>query len=312
MLPFYKLEKTIRFFKSAFEMELCQGLGLVPVPSPLVIHAGTGINDALNGTEPPVRLQVGSLEAEVVQSLAKWKRVMLGRYGFPPGEGLVANMRALRPAEDLGPIRSVYVDQWDWEKVITPEERNLDTLCAAARVIYIAVRAVHLQAAVWFDYEDTLPDQVTFLTAAELCARYPDRSPREREQIVCREHGAVFLMGIGGALQDGQPHDGRAPDYDDWSLNGDLLVWNPVLNQSFELSSMGIRVNSEVLAEQMKIRGVPSQAFHKQVLQGELPQTMGGGIGQSRLAMLLLQATHIGQVAFGLWPDVDSKRWGLL
>jgi aspartate--ammonia ligase len=254
-------------------------------------------------------------EVEMVQSLAKWKRLALARYGFKPGEGLYTDMNAVRPDEVLDNLHSIYVDQWYWEKIITPEERSLDSLEETVRVIYeVVCRTEFHMASRYPQIRPVLPREIVFCTTEELADRFPDLDPREREDRICAEHRAVFLIGIGADLADGKPHDGRAPDYDDWTtgrpdggrgLNGDILLFNPVLNRAFEISSMGIRVDAECLRRQLKIRGNEDRVdlpFHKMLLEGKLPQTMGGGIGQSRLCMFYLRTAHIGEVAVGIWP----------
>jgi aspartate--ammonia ligase len=262
----------------------------------------------------------GDREAEIVQSLAKWKRLALARYGFRDGEGLYTDMNAIRPDDKLDSTHSIYVDQWDWEKIIRPDQRHVDTLMEVVRAIYDVIRRTELYVASHYSaIRPTLPVEIAFVTAEDLVRRFPRLSPREREDRVCSEHGAVFVIGIGGALSDGRPHDGRAPDYDDWStprpdggkgLNGDIFLWNPVLERSLEISSMGIRVDREALLRQLKIRKCEQRArlfFHKKLLTGELPQTVGGGLGQSRLCMQYLRTAHIGEVAVGIWPKRMEK-----
>ncbi|MFH2009565.1 MAG: aspartate--ammonia ligase [bacterium] len=317
-LDVHEVEAAIKEIKDFFQSNLAAALNLRRVSAPLFVRAGTGVNDDLNGVERPVRFSVrgdGDAEVEIVQSLAKWKRLALARYGFQTGAGLYTDMNAIRPDEELDNLHSVYVDQWDWERILGPEERTVETLRAAVESIYdVLCRTEFHIASLHATIRPTLPERITFVTAEELARDLPDASPKEREHRVCAEHGAVFVMGIGGALADGRPHDGRAPDYDDWStprpdgghgLNGDILVWNPVLGCAFELSSMGIRVDAEALRRQLTLRQCLDRVelpFHKRLLAGELPQTMGGGIGQSRLCMFLLRAAHIGEVAVGIWP----------
>lgn len=311
-------EKAIREIKEFFQTNLAYELDLVRVTAPLLVEAGTGINDDLNGVEKPVSFQVKAIPgvtAEVVQSLAKWKRMALADLGFAPGTGLYTDMNALRPDEDLDNVHSVYVDQWDWERVITAEERNLDFLKRVVRRIYDVIRRT--QKYVCHEYgclTAFLPEEITFVHTEDLLAEYPGLTPRERETEACRKYGAVFVIGIGGLLPDGTIHDGRAPDYDDWTtpttpghagLNGDIVVYNPVLESAYELSSMGIRVDAEALRRQLRIRGQESRAslyWHRRLLAGELPLSIGGGIGQSRLCMLYLQKAHIGEIQAGLWP----------
>jgi aspartate--ammonia ligase len=313
------VESAIKDVKDFFQAQLADALNLTRVTAPLFVRAGTGVNDDLNGLERPVSFRVRGdedAEVEMVQSLAKWKRLALARYGFGPGEGLYTDMNAVRPDEVLDNLHSIYVDQWDWEKIITPEERSLELLKETVRSIYeVVCRTEFHIASCYQQIRPVLPKEIVFCTTEDLVERYPDLDPREREDRVCAEHRAVFLIGIGAELADGRPHDGRAPDYDDWTtprpdggrgLNGDILLWNPVLNQAFEISSMGIRVDAECLHRQLKIRGNQDRAelpFHQLLLEGKLPQTMGGGIGQSRLCMFFLRTAHIGEVAVGIWPE---------
>lgn len=318
-LDIRSIESAIKDIKDYFERCLAEALVLQRVTAPMFVRSGTGINDDLNGVERPVRFCVkddGETPVEIVQSLAKWKRLALARYGFRCGEGLYTDMNAIRPDETLDQIHSICVDQWDWEKIIRPEDRNLTTLKAAVDEIYGAIcRTEFHLASEHATIRPILPERITFVTAEELCARYPDLHPRQREERICAERKAVFVIGIGGILPDGQPHDGRAPDYDDWTtpnsdggcgLNGDILLWHPVLERAFEISSMGIRVDPATLLTQLEIRGLTERVnlpFHRQLLAGELPQTMGGGIGQSRLCMFFLRAVHVGEVACGIWPE---------
>ena len=318
------VEAAIKDIKDFFERQLARALNLQRVTAPLFVRGGTGINDDLNGVEQPVRFRVkndGDAPVEIVQSLAKWKRLALARYGFGPGEGLYTDMNAIRPDEVLDAIHSIYVDQWDWEKIIRPEERRIETLKDAVRGIYEAVCRTEFHIASQHPtIRPVLPEAITFITSEELCRRYPDLDPRRREQEVCREHKAVFIIGIGAELADGRPHDGRAPDYDDWStprpdggrgLNGDILLWNPVLERSFEISSMGIRVDAAALRRQLDLAGAPERAalmFHRMLLDGQLPESIGGGIGQSRLCMFFLRTAHIGEVSVGVWPQEMIDR----
>ena len=309
-------EIAIKFIKDRFERELAKALSLTRVSAPLFVFPESGLNDNLSGVERPVSFDVLSIgkSVEIVQSLAKWKRMALKKYGFSCGSGLYTDMNAIRRDEDLDEIHSVYVDQWDWEKVIRPEDRNLETLRDTVRCIYGALLAT--KEALAKEFSDlpfvSLPPEITFVTAQELEDEFPDLSPKDRENAVCERCGAVFLTQIGGKLKSGFPHDGRAPDYDDWNLNGDILIWNPVLGRAFELSSMGIRVDPETLRKQLKLANAEDRAalaFHKALLAGELPQTIGGGIGQSRLCMLLLGKRHIGEVQSSVWPEEMIAEW---
>ena len=311
-------EEAITFVKETFAKELARQLHLVKVSAPLVVLDGTGINDDLNGVERPVGFPIKSLgeqRAVVVHSLAKWKRLRLRELGIPAGKGLLTDMRALRPDEDYSPIHSIYVDQWDWEKHMLPEQRTLAYLKATVETIYGALKATEHQVAESFGIAPVLPPRIAFVHAEDLLRRYPGLTPNQREHEAAREFGAVFLMGIGGELSHGEIHDGRAPDYDDWStpnadghrgLNGDILLWNPVLETAFEISSMGIRVDQAALVRQLDVRGCPERQalqFHSQLLAGALPQSIGGGIGQSRVCMFLLRKAHIGEVQVSLWPE---------
>lgn len=313
-----EIEVAIKTIRDFFERNLAHALNLKRVSAPMFVEAGTGLNDDLNGVEKPVSFCVSNADTnvEVVQSLAKWKRHALGQYGYQMGEGLYTDMNAIRPDEVLDATHSVYVDQWDWEKCISEDARSLATLVGAARSVYDVIRRTEFHVASRYPHiEPTLPRAMKVVTTEELVERWPELSPREREQKVCEEHKAVFIAGIGGMLADGQIHDGRAPDYDDWStlredggagLNGDIFLWHEPLGFALELSSMGIRVNAEALTRQLGIRGLQERAkldFHQRLLSGQLPQTMGGGIGQSRLAMFFLRTVHIGEVAVGIWPE---------
>ena len=311
-------EIAIKRIKDFFESNLADGLCLTRVTAPLFVRSGTGINDDLNGVEKPVGFAVkgdNNTPVEIVQSLAKWKRMALARYGYQAGEGIYTDMNAIRPDEVLDNLHSIYVDQWDWEKIIQPEDRKLETLEETVRIIYGVVRRTEFYVAAHYArLKPILPDEITFVTADELRRLYPALSPWQREQRICQDKRAVFVIGIGHPFEDGQLHDGRAPDYDDWStprpdggrgLNGDILLWNQALQCSFEISSMGIRVDAESLKNQLRIRGAEERAalpFHRALLEGKLPQTMGGGIGQSRLCMFYLRTAHIGEVGVGIWP----------
>ncbi|WP_251047002.1 aspartate--ammonia ligase [Hymenobacter sp. ISL-91] len=312
-------EEAISLVKSVFARELARRLRLSCVSAPIVVLDGTGINDDLNGIERPVAFPVKALaerRAVVVHSLAKWKRLRLRELGITAGRGLLTDMRALRPDEDYSPIHSIYVDQWDWEQCITAEQRTPEFLRATVEQIYEALRATEAEVAARYpDILPVLPGRITFLHAEDLLRQYPELTPKEREHEAARQYGAVFLMGIGGALGNGEAHDGRAPDYDDWStetapgyrgLNGDLLVWHPVLQTALELSSMGIRVDSLALMRQLTVRGCEQRQeldFHGRLLRGELPESIGGGIGQSRVCMFMLRKGHIGEVQVSIWPE---------
>jgi len=310
-------EQAIQLIKGFFQTNLAIELNLIRVTAPLFVQAGTGVNDDLNGIEKPVAFNIrdmGDVRAEIVQSLAKWKRMTLGNLGIKPGEGLYTDMNAIRPHETLDNIHSLYVDQWDWELAITAEERTISFLKNVVRKIYDAIRRTERYIA--YEYKSIqplLPDTITFLHTQELEDRYPDKTPREREYEAVKEHGAIFVIGIGGKLKSGEIHDGRAPDYDDWSsldedglpgLNGDIVVFNPLLDAPLELSSMGIRVDKEALLRQLDITGKQERKelqFHKRLLNDELPLSIGGGIGQSRLCMFYLRKAHIGEIQSSIW-----------
>jgi aspartate--ammonia ligase len=311
-------ETAIQTLKRTFQEKLAQELKLRRVTAPLFVLAGTGINDDLNGVERAVRFPVRDLDgqtAEIVHSLAKWKRMKLAAYRITPGYGLYTDMNAIRGDEELDNIHSLYVDQWDWERTILPENRTVEYLKRTVRSIYAILKDIELMVYRQFPHiTPTLPDDITFIHSEELLQQYPDLSPRERENRIVEKFRAVFIIGIGGALSSGEKHDGRAPDYDDWStanddgfngLNGDIFLWNDVLNIAFELSSMGIRVDRETLVRQLDICGCPerkSLIFHSALLNGELPLSIGGGIGQSRLCMFFLKKAHIGEVQASIWP----------
>ena len=312
-------EKAIKAVKNMFQENLSAQLALLRVTAPMVVMTGTGINDDLNGVERPVRFPVkdmGERQAEVVHSLAKWKRLKLAELGTAPGRGIYTDMNALRPDEELDNIHSIYVDQWDWERVIRPEDRNLYFLKKIVRRIYEAIKVTENKLYVEFpQMAPQLPEDIHFIHSEELLQMYPGLTPKERENEIVKKYGAVFIIGIGGELSDGSVHDGRAADYDDWStpnsdgyngLNGDILLWNPILESAFEVSSMGIRVSPESLERQLAIRGQEWKKdlfFHRRLLAGELPACIGGGIGQSRLCMYLLRKAHIGEIQSSLWPD---------
>jgi len=311
-------EKAIKFVKDTFERELSGELYLSRVTSPLFVPKGSGINDDLNGIERPVSFPVMNMDnmvMEIVHSLAKWKRMALADYGFGVNTGLYTDMNAIRPDDDLDAIHSIYVDQWDWELVMPVENRNLDYLKFVVRKIYGALKRTEFLVGELFPAcRPSLPEEIKFIHAEEALERYPDLTPNERETELARTYGAVFLIGIGHPLPDGNIHGGRAPDYDDWStptgngmygLNGDIIVWDPIRQDSIELSSMGIRVDSEALLRQLAIRKNPERRelyWHRRLLAGEFPQTIGGGIGQSRICMLLLKKAHIGEVQASVWP----------
>lgn len=301
-------EVAIKFIKDVFERELARNLNLTRVSAPLFVFPESGLNDNLNGVERPVAFDVLDIgrDVEVVHSLAKWKRMALAKYGFTDGEGLYTDMNAIRRDETLDALHSIYVDQWDWEKIISPSARNFDTLKAAVNSIYSALLSTEAALSERFGTASVLPKRIEFMTTAQLEAEYPDLSPKERENAVTKRLGAVFLMQIGAPLKDGVPHDGRAPDYDDWQLNGDILLWDEPLSRAFEISSMGIRVDEAAMRRQLAAAGCEDRAalpFHRALLSGKLPQTMGGGIGQSRICMFLLGKHHIGEVQASVWPE---------
>lgn len=316
---FIHQQEEISFVKNTFTQYLIAKLDVVEVQGPILSRVGDGMQDNLSGIENPVSvhvLKIPEAQFEVVHSLAKWKRHTLARFGFNEGEGLVVNMKALRPDEDsLDQTHSVYVDQWDWEKVIPDGKRNLAYLKETVETIYKVIRLTELAVEARYDIEAILPKKISFIHTEDLVKRYPDLSPKERENAITKEFGAVFLIGIGGELSDGKPHDGRAPDYDDWTsetedgyhgLNGDILVWNEQLQSAFELSSMGIRVDEDALKRQVAITGDFDRLefdWHKSLLNGLFPLTIGGGIGQSRMAMFLLRKKHIGEVQTSVWPQ---------
>ena len=319
LLDMKRTEQGIKLIKDFFQENLATELRLSRVTAPLFVLKGLGINDDLNGVERPVTFHIKDLneaEAEVVHSLAKWKRLTLAEYKVPPGYGVYTDMNAIRADEELDNLHSLYVDQWDWEAVITPEQRNIDYLKNVVERIYSTIcRTEYLTCETYQELKPFLPEKIHFIHSEDLLEMYPELSPKERENEICRKYGAVFLIGIGGKLADGKKHDGRAPDYDDWStptddkragLNGDILIWYPVLGRSFELSSMGIRVDKEALLRQLAIEGKEERKqlyFHRQLLDGKLPLSIGGGIGQSRLCMLLLHKAHIGEIQASIWPE---------
>lgn len=316
-------EQAIQLLKTSFQEKLSKTLNLRRVTAPLFVLKGTGINDDLNGVERPVTFPIlcmGDRKAEVVHSLAKWKRLKLGSYRIPAGYGLYTDMNAIRSDEELDNLHSLYVDQWDWEKTIRPEDRNLDYLKKTVRTLYGLLKEIEVLVYDRYPHiTPTLPDGITFIHSEELLRMYPGIPPREREAKAAEKFGAIFIIGIGDTLSDGQRHDGRAPDYDDWStansdgfrgLNGDIILWNEVLGCAFELSSMGIRVDPDALLRQLEASGCPERSglpFHKALLDDELPLSIGGGIGQSRLCMFFLKKAHIGEVQASIWPEAQIE-----
>lgn len=323
LLDIQQTEQGIKTIKEFFQMNLSTELRLRRVTAPLFVLKGLGINDDLNGVERPVTFPIkdlGEAQAEVVHSLAKWKRLTLAKYHVEPGYGIYTDMNAIRADEELDNLHSLYVDQWDWEAVMTKEQRNLDFLKSIVRRIYSAIlRTEYLVCERYPVIKPFLPEEIHFIESEDLLQMYPDKSVKEREDLIAKEYGAVFIIGIGGKLSDGKPHDGRAPDYDDWTstnsdgrsgLNGDIVIWYPVLNHAFELSSMGIRVDADALLRQLAISDHLERKelyFHKKLLAGELPLSIGGGIGQSRLCMMLLHKAHIGEIQASIWPE-DMKK----
>ncbi|MBP5258311.1 MAG: aspartate--ammonia ligase [Prevotella sp.] len=324
LLDLWQTEQGIKLIKEFFQQNLSTELRLRRVTAPLFVLKGLGINDDLNGVERPVSFPIkdlGDQMAEVVHSLAKWKRLTLAEYNIDPGYGIYTDMNAIRADEELDNLHSLYVDQWDWEMVISREERTLDFLRSVVRRIYSAIlRTEFLACETYPQLKPFLPREIHFIHSEELLKMYPGMTAKEREDAVCKKYGAVFIMGIGGKLSDGEKHDGRAPDYDDWTtpnsdgflgLNGDILIWYPVLDRSIELSSMGIRVDKEALLRQLALEGQEQRAelfFHKQLLEGKLPLSIGGGIGQSRLCMIMLQKAHIGEIQASIWPDEQRRE----
>ena len=324
LLDTKQTEQGIKLIKEFFQANLSTELRLRRVTAPLFVLKGLGINDDLNGVERPVTFPIkdlGDAEAEVVHSLAKWKRLSLAEYKIGPGYGIYTDMNAIRADEELDNLHSLYVDQWDWEAVITREQRNLAFLKNVVQRIYAAIlRTEYLTCETYPQIKPFLPDQIHFIHAEDLLQMYPDKTPKAREDAICKAYGAVFIIGIGGKLSNGEKHDGRAPDYDDWStvaengqmgLNGDILIWYPVLGRSFELSSMGIRVDKESLLRQLKEEGKEERQtlyFHRQLLADKLPQSIGGGIGQSRLCMVLLHKGHIGEIQASIWPEEMRRQ----
>ena len=314
LLSIRETEVAIKKVKDYFEKNLARRLNLTRVSAPLFVETNSGMNDTLNGVERPVSFDIldGGVDAEIVHSLAKWKRFALKRYGFTHGEGLYTDMNAVRRDEELDNIHSLFVDQWDWEKVIDKTERNIEFLKETVKTIYATLKDTEDYIANEYNFiQKTLSDEIFFITSQELEDLYPNLTSKERENKIVKEKGSVFLMQIGGLLRSGKIHDGRAPDYDDWSLNGDILVYNPMLDSSLELSSMGIRVDKESLMHQLTVRGCLERTelpFHKALLNDELPFTIGGGIGQSRMCMLFLRKAHIGEVQSSIWPTEMVKE----
>ena len=309
-LNLHDTQVAIKTVKDFFQTLLAERLNLLRVSAPLFVDPSSGLNDNLNGVERPVSFDIkyqDGREGEIVHSLAKWKRYALKKYGFAEGEGLYTDMSAIRRDEEVDNIHSIYVDQWDWEKVIRRDERCLDTLKDTVRIIYQVLRKTEKYMAIHFDYiEEILPHDIFFITTAELAEMFPDYTPKEREYYIAKAKGAVCVMQIGDKLENGEPHDGRAPDYDDWGLNADIIVYYPVLDIALELSSMGIRVDQEALLSQLEKAGCPERAelpFHQAVIREEVPYTIGGGIGQSRICMFFLRKAHIGEVQCSLWPE---------
>lgn len=310
MMDYIETQSAIKMIKDFFQAELAQGLNLKRVTAPLFVAPETGLNDDLNGIERAVSFTIKDMEekpVEIVQSLAKWKRMTLGKYNIPAGQGIYTDMNAIRRDEKLDDLHSIYVDQWDWEKVITKEQRNEEYLKGTVKELYKTIKKLSMHiSSIYPEFKSQLPEEIFFITAQELEDMYPDKTPGERENIITEEKGAVFLMEIGDVLKSGDRHDGRAPDYDDWHLNGDIILWNEVLGRAFEISSMGIRVDAETMDEQLRKSGMDKRRdldFHRMILNDELPYTIGGGIGQSRLCMYFLKKKHIGEVQVSIWPD---------
>jgi aspartate--ammonia ligase len=310
ILDVKETEKAIKKIKDYFENNLAKELNLQRVSAPLFVKQTTGLNDNLNGIEEPVSFPVKSMSqetVEIVHSLAKWKRMALYKYNFEVGEGIYTDMNAIRKDEELDNIHSIYVDQWDWEKIIRKEDRTEDTLKTIVKSIYkVFKNTENYVYSLYPDIAKVLPDEIDFITTQELEDMYPYLSPKEREDNIAKEKGAVFIMKIGGLLKSGIKHDGRSPDYDDWNLNGDIIFWNPIIERSFEMSSMGIRVDEETLIKQLKLANCEERKdleFHKLLIEGKLPYTVGGGIGQSRICMFFLRKAHIGEVQSSVWPN---------
>ena len=315
VLSVRQTQEAIKYIRDTFQKEFGKEMNLERVSAPLFVSKSSGLNDNLNGVERPVAfdiLGVPNEEYEVVQSLAKWKRMALGKYGIKPGHGIYTDMNAIRRDEELDNIHSLYVDQWDWEKVITKEQRTTEYLHETVTTIYNAVKNLgDYVNRLYRDIQTELPNEIYFITSQELEDLYPDKTPKERENLITKAHGAVFIEKIGGTLKSGEKHDGRSPDYDDWELNGDILLWNDVLDIAFEITSMGIRVDSDAMERQLKLAGAEDRknlSFQSAVLNGELPLSIGGGIGQSRLCMFFLRKAHIGEVQVSVWPkEMDEE-----
>lgn len=314
-IPPMETQRAIKKIKDYFQQELAYGLNLRRVSAPLFVAPETGLNDNLNGVERRVSFTILDMDektVEIVQSLAKWKRMALGKYGIKPGHGIYTDMNAIRRDEELDNIHSLYVDQWDWEKVITKEQRTTEYLHETVTTIYNAVKNLgDYVNRLYRDIQTELPNEIYFITSQELEDLYPDKTPKERENLITKAHGAVFIEKIGGTLKSGEKHDGRSPDYDDWELNGDIFLWNDVLDIAFEITSMGIRVDSDAMERQLKLAGAEDRknlSFQSAVLNGELPLSIGGGIGQSRLCMFFLRKAHIGEVQVSVWPkEMDEE-----
>lgn len=302
-------ELAIKTVKDGFERKLAEVLNLERVSAPIIVTASSGLNDNLSGVEVPVSFKMKGLddEIQIVQSLAKWKRAALKRYGFVPGEGLYTDMNAIRKCETVDNLHSIYVDQWDWEMIITKEQRNIEFLKSVVEKIMHAVKQTEIELCSAFEgFDPIISEKVFFITAEELLQLYPNLTPKERENEIAKKHKTVFIIGIGGKLSNGEVHDGRAPDYDDWSMNGDIIIYYPPLGKAVELSSMGIRVDADSLQKQLELANTPERInlpYHRSLIKGEFPLTIGGGIGQSRLCMVLLQKIHVGEVQVSVWPE---------
>ncbi len=315
VLDLMESQRAIKKIKDYFQQELAYGLSLRRVSAPLFVTPESGLNDNLNGIERTVQFTIKDMNeqtVEIVQSLAKWKRMALGRYGISAGNGIYTDMNAIRRDEELDNLHSIYVDQWDWEKVITKEQRTEEYLRETVTTIYGALKNLSDYVnRLYRDIQTELPNEIFFISSQELEDRWPDKTPKERENLIAEEKKSVFIMKIGGALKSGEKHDGRAPDYDDWELNGDIILWNEILGRAFEISSMGIRVDEEAMTKQLAAAGKEDRRdlpFHRAILDRELPYSIGGGIGQSRLCMFFLRKAHIGEVQASVWPDEMIKK----